>query len=328
MNGWADRTVVVTGAGGFIGSRLTERLVELGARPRAFVHYRSDGTAGWLEQSAVRAELEVHLGDLRDPDSLRAAFADVDTVFHLGALVGIPYSYRTPLAYVRTNVEGTLNVLDAAMRAGARRVVHTSTSEVYGTAMTVPMDESHPLQGQSPYSASKIGADKVAESFHRSFDLPLVVVRPFNTFGPRQSARAVIPTIISQVLAGRDVALGNLNSTRDFTFVDDTAEAFVLAGSADGAIGEVFNLGTGREVTIVDLARMIAGMIGSDSGIVVDRKRLRPAGSEVDRLCADASKARTVLEWAPTKSLEAGLAETIAWMADNAERYRPDVYGL
>ncbi len=321
MNEWTNRTVVVTGAGGFIGSRLTERLVHLGARPRAIVHYRSDGTAGWLDQSAVRAEIEVHLGDLRDADSLRAAFVDVDTVFHLGALIGIPYSYRTPLAYVRTNVEGTLNVIDAAMRAGARRVVHTSTSEVYGTARDVPMDESHPLQGQSPYSASKIGADTLAESFHRSFELPLVVVRPFNTFGPRQSARAVIPTIISQALAGQDVVLGNLLSTRDFTFVADTVEGFVRAASADGAVGEGFNLGTGSEVAIGDLARTIVGMVGSDVGVVVDDERLRPAASEVDRLCADASKARRVLGWSPATSLEAGLEQTIAWMVDHAGSY-------
>src|SRR3954454_4301173 len=254
---WAGRTVLVTGAAGFIGSHLAEELVRRGANVRAFVRYTSPGRWGWLDDSELAAEMEVLAGDIRDPETLVPAMAGTDVVFHLAALIAIPYSYVTPLAYVRTNVEGTTNVLEAARAAGVGRVVHTSTSEVYGTAQTVPIAETHPLIGQSPYSASKIGADKIAESFHAAYELPVVILRPFNTYGPRQSARAVIPTIITQLLAGHSVQLGALTPTRDLTFAPDTADGFVAAGSAPGAVGQTINLGVGSEISIGDLAARI-----------------------------------------------------------------------
>src|ERR1051325_4170569 len=243
---WSNKTVLVTGAGGFIGSHLTEGLLARGATTRALIHYNSSSSWGWLEESPTKDEIEVFQGDIRDPDSLQSAINGCDVVFHLAALIAIPYSYQAPLSYVRTNVEGTLNVLQAAQRAESEVVVHTSTSEVYGTARTVPIDENHPLQGQSPYSASKIGADKIAESFNLSFGLPVVTVRPFNTFGPRQSARAVIPTIITQALNGSEIRLGNLEPTRDLNFVADTVEGFIKAAETPKAIGETINLGSGR----------------------------------------------------------------------------------
>src|SRR5829696_8350469 len=250
---WSDKKVLITGAGGFIGSHLTERLVELGAKTRAFVHYSSTGSWGWLDQSPLKDDVEIVLGDIRDQDTVSHAINGVDVVFHLAALIAIPYSYQAPLSYVRTNIEGTLNVLQAAQRAGSELIVHTSTSEVYGTARTVPIDENHPLQGQSPYSATKIGADKIAESFHLSFGLPVVTVRPFNTYGPRQSARAVIPTIITQALSTGQLSLGSTDTVRDFTYAEDTAAGFVAAARAAGVDGEVINLGTGQAVTIADL---------------------------------------------------------------------------
>jgi len=323
---WSDKKVLVTGAGGFIGSHLTERLVELGAQTRAFVRYSSTGSWGWLDQSPLKNDVEVVLGDIRDQDTVTHALDGVDVVFHLAALIAIPYSYQAPLSYVRTNVEGTLNVLQAAQRAGSEIVVHTSTSEVYGTARTVPIDENHPLQGQSPYSASKIGADKIAESFHLSFGLPVVTVRPFNTFGPRQSARAVIPTIITQALNGSEIRLGNLEPTRDLNFVADTVEGFIKAAETPKAIGETINLGSGREISIRDLAALILKLMNRDIPIALEGARVRPENSEVDRLCADSRKGQSILGWTPKYSLEDGLSATIDWIRENSERYRTGIY--
>jgi NAD dependent epimerase/dehydratase len=323
---WSNKTVLVTGAAGFIGSHLTEQLVSAGARTRALVHYNSNGSWGWLDESEVKKEVDVFQGDVRDADSIQKAFEGVDIVFHLAALIAIPYSYHAPSSYVRTNVEGTLNVLQASLRNGIERVVHTSTSEVYGTARIVPITEEHPLTGQSPYSASKIGADKIAESFHLSFDLPVVTVRPFNTFGPRQSARAVIPTIITQALNEQTIALGNLEPTRDLNYVADTAAGFIAAAQSPGAIGEVINLGTGHEVSIGALANKILHILGKDLPVISERQRLRPENSEVERLCADATKARTLLGWSPQHTLEDGLAETISWIEKNHDRFRQGVY--
>ena len=323
---WNDKKVLVTGAGGFIGSHLTERLVELGAKTRAFVRYSSTGSWGWLDQSPLKNDVEVVLGDIRDQDTVAHALDGMDIVFHLAALIAIPYSYQAPLSYVRTNVEGTLNVLQAAQRAGSEIVVHTSTSEVYGTARTVPIDENHPLQGQSPYSASKIGADKIAESFHLSFGLPVVTVRPFNTFGPRQSARAVIPTIVTQASSGSEIRLGNLEPTRDLNFVADTVEGFIKAAETPKAIGETINLGSGREISIRDLAAMILKLMNRDIPITLEDARVRPENSEVDRLCADSRKGQSILGWTPKYSLEDGLAATIEWIRENSERYRTGIY--
>jgi dTDP-glucose 4,6-dehydratase len=323
---WGNKKVLVTGAGGFIGSHLTERLIELGAQTRAFVRYSSTGSWGWLDQSPLKHEVEVVLGDIRDQDTVVHAVAGIDIVFHLAALIAIPYSYQAPLSYVRTNVEGTLNVLQAAQRAESEAVVHTSTSEVYGTARTVPIDENHPLQGQSPYSASKIGADKIAESFHLSFGLPVVTVRPFNTFGPRQSARAVIPTIITQALNGSEIRLGNLEPTRDLNFVADTVEGFIKAAETPQAIGETINLGSGREISIGDLAALILKLMNRDLPIALEGARVRPENSEVDRLCADSRKGQSILGWSPKYSLEDGLAATVDWIRENSERYRSGVY--
>jgi NAD dependent epimerase/dehydratase len=323
---WSDKKVLVTGAGGFIGSHLTERLVELGAKTRAFVHYSSTGSWGWLDQSPLKNDVEIVLGDIRDQDTVANAINGVDVVFHLAALIAIPYSYQAPLSYVRTNVEGTLNVLQAAQRAGSEVVVHTSTSEVYGTARIVPIDEHHPLQGQSPYSASKIGADKIAESFHLSFGLPVVTVRPFNTFGPRQSARAVIPAIILQALNGSEIRLGNLEPTRDLNFVANTVEGFIKAAETPKAIGETINLGSGREISIGDLAALILKLMNRDIPIALEGARVRPENSEVDRLCADSRKGQSILGWTPKYSLEEGLSVTIEWIRENSERYRTGIY--
>ncbi|MGB0383234.1 MAG: SDR family NAD(P)-dependent oxidoreductase [Ardenticatenaceae bacterium] len=323
---WHEKQVLVTGAGGFIGSHLTERLVELGANVRGLVHYNALGTWGWLDQSPLREKIEVIAGDITDRDSVRQAMRDVEIVFHLAALIAIPYSYHAPASYVRTNVNGTLNVLQVARELGVGRVIHTSTSEVYGTARYVPIDESHPLQGQSPYSASKIGADKLVEAFHLSFGLPVVTVRPFNTFGPRQSARAVIPAIITQCLAGQTIQLGNLIPTRDMNYVANTVEGFLLAASTPAAIGQTINLGSGREISIGDLAQLIARLVGHSIAIESDKQRIRPEKSEVDRLLADNTLAGNLLGWEASVSLEEGLTRTIEWMQEHKTRYRTDVY--
>ncbi len=259
---------------------------------------------------------------------MRRVVEGVDVIFHLAALIGIPYSYETPLAYVRTNIEGTVNVLQAALAGNAEMVVHTSTSEVYGSAQYVPMDEGHPLQGQSPYSASKIGADKLCEAFHRSFGLPVATVRPFNTFGPRQSARAVLPTIISQALTGDRIELGDTKPTRDLTFVSDTVEGFIRAAESERSIGEVVNIGSGSEISIGDLATTVLGVLGEDKPVVLDRRRLRPEASEVDRLCAETSKAKRLLGWTPSHTLEEGLEETVEWITTNLKEYRVGAYAV
>lgn len=325
---WKNKRVLVTGAGGFIGSHLTERLAELGATTRALVQYNSRGHAGWLENSPMRKQIEVIAGDVRDSGSVRQAMRDVDVVFHLAALIAIPYSYQAPNSYVETNVVGTLNVLQAAREMDTARVLHTSTSEVYGTARQVPIPESHPLQGQSPYSASKIGADKIAESFHLSFGVPVVTVRPFNTFGPRQSARAVIPTIISQALAGRTVKLGKLTPTRDLNFVANTVDGFLAAATAPAAVGQTINFGSGREISIGDLVTLIGNLMGCSITVTQDEQRLRPEKSEVERLLADNTLARTLLGWEPRVTLDAGLTQTIAWLRSNQDKYRPETYAV
>ena len=325
---WRGRKVLVTGAGGFIGSHLAERLAEEGARVRALVHYNALGSWAWLDHTALAGEMEVLAGDVRDPGSVAQAVEGVEVVFHLAALIAIPYSYQAPASYVATNIQGTLNVLQAARQAGVARLVHTSTSEVYGTAQRVPIAEDHPLVGQSPYSATKIAADKLAESFHLSFGLPVVTVRPFNTFGPRQSARAVIPTIITQALAGQPVRLGNLNPTRDLNYVANTVDGFLAAAQAERALGRTVNLGSGREISIGDLALLIGRLMGRDLGLEQDADRLRPAASEVERLLADNRLADQLLGWRPRLSLEEGLEKTITWLRQNMQRYRPGVYAV
>jgi NAD dependent epimerase/dehydratase len=293
------------------------------------VHYNAAGRRGWLDISEVQSEIEFFAGDIVDPDSVAAAVRGQEYIFHLAALIAIPYSYEAPAAYVRTNINGTLNVLQAARRYACERVLHTSTSEVYGTAITVPICERHPLQGQSPYSASKIGADKLAESFHRSFNAPVVTVRPFNTFGPRQSARAVIPTIISQCLAGCEtIRLGALHPTRDMNFVTNTVEGFLAAAEATDAIGQVINFGSGREISIGELARTIAKQAGVSVEIDCDDRRLRPEKSEVARLLADNSLARELSGWTPRVSLEDGLRKTIEWFRSNLKHYREHLYNI
>lgn len=323
---WKGKRVLVTGAGGFIGSHLAEKLLEEGAVVRTMVHYNALGTRGWLDYSPHVDNMENIAGDITDRDSIHRALKNVEVVFHLAALVAIPYSYHTPVSYVRTNIEGTLNVLQAARELDVGRVIHTSTSEVYGTAKYVPIDESHPLQGQSPYSASKIGADKIAESFYLSFGLPVVIVRPFNTFGPRQSARAVIPTIISQCLTGQTVRLGKLSPTRDLNYVANTVEGFMLSASAPDAVGKTVNLGSGKEISVEDLAQLISRIVGHPISIKTEEQRLRPGKSEVERLMADHRLAKEILGWEPRISLEQGLKMTIEWFTDNLHRYRPDIY--
>jgi NAD dependent epimerase/dehydratase len=325
----------VTGAEGFIGSHLVEALVASGARVRAMVLYNSWGSWGWLESLPpdVLANVEVVLGDVRDPRATLEFVEGADVVYHLAALIAIPYSYRAPHSYLETNSGGTLNVLEAVRSHRTPRMVHTSTSEVYGTAVRVPIDEDHPLQAQSPYSATKVAADKLAESYHASFDVPVVTLRPFNTYGPRQSARAVIPTIISQLAAGREeVSLGALEPTRDLLYVADTARAFIAAASAPLAdvAGGVLNAGTGDEISIGDLAALIARLMDRPLRIASASERLRPEASEVMRLVADASRLRELTGWAPTRTLEQGLAETIEWLADpaNLARYKVEHFAL
>jgi NAD dependent epimerase/dehydratase len=320
--------VLVTGAGGFIGSHLTERLVELGARTRALVHYRSGGSWGWLDFSERKNDIEIVAGDIRDRDSVRNAMKDAEVVFHLAALIGIPYSYHAPESYVEANIKGTLNVLQAARELGVKRVVHTSTSEVYGTARRVPIDERHPLQGQSPYSATKIAADKLAESFFLSFGTPLVTLRPFNTFGPRQSARAVIPTIISQCLAGKAVRLGSLHPTRDFNYVANTVDGLIRCAESAAALGQTIHIGSGEEIAIGELAKKVGQILGRPVDIQHENDRVRPENSEVERLLADNSLARKLLGWKPAVSLDEGLRRTIDWIRENLGEYRLDRYSI
>jgi dTDP-glucose 4,6-dehydratase len=324
---WEGRRVLVTGAGGFIGSHLTEKLVALGAQVRALVHYRADGSWGWLDYSRYKDEVEVVAGDVRDRDSVAETMQGREIVFHLAALIAIPYSYHAPLSYVSTNVEGTVNVLQEAREVGVERLVHTSTSEVYGTARYVPIDEEHPLQGQSPYSASKIAADKLAEAFHLSFGVPVTTIRPFNTYGPRQSARAIIPAIITQALTQPAVHLGSLEPTRDLNYVADTVEGFIRTAECPDAIGHVINIGSGREISIGTLATLILDLVGKRNlPLTCDDKRVRPDHSEVAQLCADNRKAHEVLGWYPQYTLEDGLELTIEWIKNNLERYRLGAY--
>ncbi|MCD6450528.1 MAG: SDR family oxidoreductase [Thermotogaceae bacterium] len=318
---------LVTGTAGFIGSHLVEYLVSKGIEVRAFVRYNSRNNWGWLEELSVKEKIEVYTGDIRDYDSVKDAIKGVDVVFHLAALIGIPYSYVSPLAYIKTNVEGTYNVLQAARELHIQRIVHTSTSEVYGTAQYVPIDEKHPINPQSPYAATKSGADQLALTFYRSFGLPVSVIRPFNTFGPRQSARAVIPTIITQILAGRKkIKLGNLDTTRDMNYVLNTVEGFLQVGLHENSGGEVINLGSGREISIGDLANLIADLIGEKIEIEVDQQRIRPEKSEVERLLCDSTKARELTGWKPRYSLEEGLKATISWLKEHMRYYKPDIY--
>jgi dTDP-glucose 4,6-dehydratase len=325
---WQGKTVLVTGAGGFIASHLVESLVTAGAQVRALVRYNSRGDPGLLRliEPQIFKEVEVIPGELRDLPAVTAAMRGISLVYHLGALISIPYSYRHPADVVEINVLGTLNVLLAGLECDVARIVHTSSSEVYGTALHVPIDENHPLQGQSPYSASKIGADKLAESFNRSYGLPVVTLRPFNTYGPRQSGRAVIPTIITQVLTQDVLYLGNLDARRDLTYVADTVDGFLRVGEVDGVEGEVINLGVGNDVTISDLAAEIIGLIGRPVRIEVDAARMRPLKSEVMRLLSDNRLALERLGWQPQVSLREGLLRTIAWIEQNLSSYQPDIY--
>jgi UDP-glucose 4-epimerase len=328
---YRDRRVLVTGAGGFIGSHLVEALVGEGAHVKALVRYTSQGSWGHLEQVTpeVRHSIKVVLGDVRDAQFIRHHVRGCDVVFHLAALIGIPYSYEASESYVDTNVRGTLNVLQAARDAAGPRVVITSTSEVYGTAVYTPMDEKHPLQAQSPYSASKIAADKLAESYHLSFGLPVVTVRPFNTYGPRQSARAVIPTIVSQVLAGGDtLRLGSLDPVRDLTYVGDTVRGFLRAGLAERAVGQVINLGTGHGISVGELARAIMQIAGRKLAIVADADRVRPPASEVQLLVAKTERARDVLGWEPRVPLADGLKRVVDYISGNMAAYRVGTYAV
>ncbi|MEG0616196.1 MAG: NAD-dependent 4,6-dehydratase LegB [Oscillospiraceae bacterium] len=326
-----SNTVMVTGADGFIGSHLTEALVRKGEKVKAFCYYNSFGTWGWLDTlpTEIKNEIDVFMGDIRDPNGVRTAMRGEDIVYHLAALIAIPFSYHSPDSYVDTNIKGTLNVLNAAREVGTKRLLITSTSEVYGTAQYVPIDEKHPYQGQSPYSATKIGADRLAESFYRSFNLPVTIVRPFNTYGPRQSARAVIPTIISQLLSGKtEIHLGSLAPTRDFNYVKDTAAGFMAIADCDKAIGEEINIATGREISIGELAKELIRQINPEAVIVTDDERLRPGKSEVERLLGCADKLKSMTNWSPAYTFEQGLAETVEWIKHNMNSYKSDIYNM
>ncbi|MGZ4309804.1 MAG: GDP-mannose 4,6-dehydratase [Gaiellaceae bacterium] len=327
---WSGRRVLVTGAGGFIGSHLAETLARAGASVRAFVRYTSRGDHGWLELTDPdrRDAIEVFRGDLVNPEAVSGALEGCEFVFHLGALIPIPYSYRHPREFVEANVVGTLNVLEAARRAEPARVVHTSTSEVYGTAQTVPIEEEHPLHPQSPYAATKVGADQVALSYQRSFGTPVAIVRPFNTYGPRQSARAVIPTIVTQALTRDAIELGAVEPTRDFLFVEDTVRGMMACAEADAAVGEVVNLGSGTEISIGELAERVQRAVGRELPVRLDEQRLRPPDSEVERLVAGTAKAQRLLGWQPQVDLDEGLGRTIEWMTGSLDAYKPTLYNV
>ena len=323
---WQEKKVLVTGAGGFIGSHLAEKLTEQGASVTALVRYNSKGLKGWLDSSSYRDRMEIVAGDVTDQDCIRRIVKGKDVVFHLAALIGIPYSYHAPMSYVKTNIEGSLNLVQAAVEFGVGKYVHTSTSEVYGTARYVPIDENHPLQGQSPYSATKIGADKLVEAFCRSFNLPGVIVRPFNTYGPRQSVRAVIPTIISQCMKKEKIVLGNTLPTRDFNYVGDTVDGFIKAAETDKTTGLTINIGTGREISIGDAAQLIGDLMGKKVEVETQDQRQRPDNSEVERLCADNRLAKEILGWEPTFTLKEGLKLTIEWIEKNIDSLETEAY--
>ncbi len=328
-----SKKVMVTGADGFIGSHLVEQLVEEGCITRAFVYYNSFNSYGWLATLSreLLSKIEVFSGDIRDPNGVYESMKDVDAVFHLAALIAIPFSYHSPDSYVDTNIKGTLNVLQAARKLETERIFITSTSEVYGTAQYVPIDESHPFQGQSPYSATKIGADRIAESFYRSFNLPVTIVRPFNTYGPRQSARAVIPTVITQLLCGEDkIKLGNLSPTRDFNFVKDTCNAYISIAESENTIGEEINIASQKEISIGELAQLIISQINPEAEIVCEEQRLRPEKSEVDRLLGSSKKIIELTGWHPQYDLQSGIAETVEWFRkeENLKRYKADSYNV
>jgi NAD dependent epimerase/dehydratase len=327
---WQSKRVLLTGAGGFIGSHLTERLVRAGAKVRALVHYNSRNDWGLLEllSTEIKEQLDVFLGDLTDATLIRKAVADCQLVFHLGALIAIPYSYQAPRQFIDTNVIGTLNVLQACLDAKISKLIHTSTSETYGSALYTPIDERHPLQAQSPYAASKIAADKLVESFSCSFELPVAILRPFNTFGPRQSARAVIPTIISQALTGDTVHLGSLTPVRDFTFVEDTVTAFMKVAESPESVGQVFNAGTGQGVTIGEIAHKIIEICGGQKTVVVDQQRFRPARSEVTALICNSTKAKASLGWTPQFTLDQGLQRTVDYICHNMNRYKTKMFTI
>jgi NAD dependent epimerase/dehydratase len=328
-----DKKVLVTGADGFIGSHLVEKLLEEGCQVRAFVCYNSFNTWGWMDSFSKEqlAKIEVVTGDIRDPHGVKNAMKDIQVVFHLAALIAIPFSYHSPDTYVDTNIKGTLNVVQAAKELGTERVLVTSTSEVYGTAMYIPIDEKHPRQGQSPYSATKIGADHIAESFYRSFGVPVTIVRPFNTYGPRQSARAVIPTIITQLLAGKtEIKLGSLHPTRDLLFVKDTAKGFVEIAKSEETIGQEVNIAMQEEISVGDLAQNLINQINPAATIITDEQRLRPEKSEVERLYGSNQRIKALTNWTPDYTLDSGLAETIAWFSkpENLARYKVDIYNI
>lgn len=325
------KKILVTGAGGFIGSHLTEELVKQGYKVKAFVYYNSFNSWGWLDTLPIEImnEVEVFTGDVRDPNGVREAMKGVDEVFHLAALIAIPFSYHSPDTYVDTNIKGTLNVLQAARDLEISKVLITSTSEVYGTAQYVPIDEKHPYQGQSPYSATKVGADRLAESFYRSFNMPITIVRPFNTYGPRQSARAVIPTIITQLLAGKEeIKLGSMSPTRDFNYVKDTANGFIEIAKSNKTIGEEINIATQQEISIGQLAEELIRQINLNARIVCDEQRLRPEKSEVNRLLGSNEKIKRLTNWTPQYTFEQGLAETIEFFRHNLDKYKIDIYNI
>ncbi len=323
------KKVLVTGADGFIGSHLTEELVKSGYEVKAFVYYNSFNTWGWLDTlpNDILDHVEIFTGDVRDPNGVRTAMKGVDGVFHLAALIAIPFSYHSPDSYVDTNIKGTLNVLQAARDCDLERILVTSTSEVYGTAQYVPIDEKHPFQGQSPYSATKIGADRLAESFYRSFGLPVTIVRPFNTYGPRQSARAVIPTIITQLLSGAtEIKLGSLTPTRDFNYVKDTAAGFIAIARSEKTVGEEINIATQKEISIGELASAIIEQINPQAKIICDEQRLRPEKSEVNRLLGSNEKIKQLTDWIPKYTLRDGISATVSWIKDNLSSYKPGIY--
>lgn len=325
------KKVLVTGAGGFIGSHLVEGLLQEGNVIRCFVHYNSFNRWGWLDKFSKDklSKIEIFTGDIRDSNGVRKALEGIDEVYHLAALVAIPFSYHSPDSYIETNIKGTLNILQAARDFGTSRILITSTSEIYGTAKYVPIDETHPFQAQSPYSASKIGADRVAESFYRSFNMPITLVRPFNTYGPRQSARAVIPTIVTQLLTGKkEIRLGSLTPTRDFNYVKDTVQAFIEIANSEKTIGEEINIASQKEISIGELAEELIMQINPKAKIISDENRLRPDKSEVIRLLGSNEKIRKLTKWKPEYTLKEGLAETITWLKDNLNQYKVDIYNI